>query len=224
MERNHFMKKSLGLFFLGLITISGYSTAASVYTFTGEIIANNFSDNTGAISDSGLAIGSTISYSFLVDTTRQGIRTTNNGTITTYDDSTTANHTIDYFYVDLISGGLGEVDGGYYNGPGYVDEYNRGLDITSSTNPSDDWVSFLGGSANNLVQIYSGGMSFVDWIIGTSPISALESTYDSTGASSVFSSLLTLESVAPVPIPPALLLFGSGLLGLLGFSYRKRTD
>lgn len=218
------MKKLLGLFFIFLITISGYSTAASVYTFTGEITADNFSDDTGAISDAGLAIGSTISYSFLVDTTSQGSWRANDGTVTTYSDSTTATQTIDYFHVDLVSGGLGEVDGGYFNGPGFVDEYNRGLDITSSTNPSDDWVSFLGGSANNLVQIYSGGMSFVDWIIGTSPISALESTYDSTGASSVFSSILTLESIAPVPIPPALLLFGSGLLGLLGFSFRKRVD
>ncbi|MCG8038971.1 MAG: hypothetical protein JAZ19_18270 [Candidatus Thiodiazotropha taylori] len=218
------MKKSLGLFFLVLITISGYSTAASVYTFTGEIIADNFSDNTGAIGDAGLAIGSTISYSFLVDTTSQGSWRANNGAVTNYNDSTTANETIDYFYVDLISGGLGEVDGGYFNGPSFVDEYNRGLDIISSTDPSDDWVSFLGGSANNLVQIYSGGISFVDWIIGTSPISALESTYDSTGASSVISSVLTLESVSPVPIPPALLMFGSGLLGLFGYSYRKRIN
>ncbi|MEW8469074.1 MAG: hypothetical protein AB2637_11110, partial [Candidatus Thiodiazotropha sp.] len=84
------MKKLLGLFFICLCSFTGSAYTASIYTFSGEILSAGFSDGTGAIQNAGLGIGSTISYSFLIDTSRQATRRLNNGTILTDIDTSNA--------------------------------------------------------------------------------------------------------------------------------------
>ncbi|HHJ15971.1 MAG TPA: VPLPA-CTERM sorting domain-containing protein [Gammaproteobacteria bacterium] len=110
-------------------------------------------------------------------------------------------------------------------------------------------VLFSAGSGNNL-NIVVGSMSFteaddVDYLLGSSPalsfldgafngfdflayfgeVGQFESTIFSAGAMddgfNVVNSTWTNYSVAPVPVPAALWLFGSGLLGLAGIARRK---
>ncbi|MBT3045659.1 MAG: hypothetical protein AB2728_10885 [Candidatus Thiodiazotropha sp.] len=212
------MKKLLGLFFICLCSFTGSAYTASIYTFSGEILSAGFSDGTGAIQNAGLGIGSTISYSFLIDTSRQATRRLNNGTILTDIDTSNAVETIDFFHTDLISGGLGEVNGGQKNNPTDVAEYNHGVSAESAF--YTDFVSLIGGPEDNRVSIRYDGLSLTDWVVGTTSINGREFIYSPT-SSSFFQSNLTLQSINPVPIPAAVWLFGSALLGFITYSARR---
>ncbi len=92
------------------------------------------------------------------------------------------------------------------------------VELLSDNSPDQTFVALGGGIANSSL---SGTLSAGDYAI------LAYAHADSLGASSsasVSSDLqFTLTPAAPVPLPPALWLFGSGLLGLIGVARRRST-
>ena len=199
--------------FTAIFALAGHVRAAPMYyTFDGTISA--VTDDAGIIADAGLALGSAVTYTLLVDFAADGTITYNGGRQESYSDIWSN----DYFFTDYVSGdAIWQKDGGYYNSPSWVAEYNYGDATSSSTN-------LYTNSFDDLLQIYAVGISFSDWAVGTGVI-GFNRAYDSTGIKSYLNTGLTLTSITPVttavPESSTLLLLGSGLFGL-GFGLVRR--
>ena len=113
------------------------------------------------------------------------------------------------------------------------DEFDLGtLTVTADTNTSGTWT-LTGGSVAPLffVDKYNGGYDIFTYMgPGTDPFS--DSWDDSLRGSSIGASCLEINCNATtshisvygvVPVPAAVWLFGSGLLGLVGVARRKRA-
>ncbi|MEW8143458.1 MAG: hypothetical protein AB2754_20005 [Candidatus Thiodiazotropha endolucinida] len=210
------MKKFLGLTLVSILSISGSTGAASIYSFNGNV--TSIDDGTGIIGATGLAIGDSVTYEFLVDTNLPGTITRNNGdTVIQLDPPNFSN--LDYFYADLISGSIiDEIDGGSYNNSNDVAEYNYGWENITDI----DEGLLIGGSRDNHV-VVRAPLDFSDWTIGLSLV-GYERAYGQNfiNSDAIYSLELTSITPAPIPLPAAAWLFGSGVMGLLGFNYRRK--
>ncbi|MCU7840434.1 MAG: hypothetical protein KZQ82_07250 [Candidatus Thiodiazotropha sp. (ex Lucinoma annulata)] len=196
---------------LGITTFLsvGFAEAAiSYYTFEGTV-SSTANDNAGAIALAGVQDNQSLAYIFAVDPLLGGSSTQNNGTLIPRND----NVIFDYFFADFLAGSMiNEVNGGSHNNPVHIAEYNYG-----SNNNVSSGGGLQGGSADNSVTITSNALDFTNWVIGTT-VFGLEKAYSTGNVSSSLSSSLTLMAISnvnPVPVPPAFLLMGSGLIGLL---------
>ncbi|MEW8469716.1 MAG: hypothetical protein AB2637_14380 [Candidatus Thiodiazotropha sp.] len=201
------MKKILGFFLVAFVGISTTAFAAPfTYTFTGTI--TSIDDDAGAANTAGIALGDSVSYTFLIDRAREGRETRNAGSYNLLAD----NGAYDTFFADLLSGSvIDEVNGGFYNNPGDIAEYNSG-----SERLNDGYHTFFGGSDNNTINL-----EFFNLGVGSSAM-VTEYAFNNAGLfTTVISNDLSLTGVSPVPVPAAVWLFGSGLLGLIGLNYRK---
>ena len=91
------------------------------YTFTGTV--SKINDNAGIAKEANLLPGHSVTYTWLVDVAADGSYTKNDGTEYTFTDTSY----VDFFYTDFISGSLiDEKDGGHYNKPDHIAEYNAG--------------------------------------------------------------------------------------------------
>lgn len=162
------MKKLLGLFLTCYLGLAGNTQSAPLYySFDGTI--GLITDDLGIIADAGLSLGSSISYTILVDTERLATATRVDGSVHTYPDTTPD---YDYFFADLISGSeIDEVDGGSHNETFSVTEWNIGNDLYNST------VALLNvGSQDNNIMVHSAYQNFNEWDIG-SEVFGVESAY-----------------------------------------------
>ncbi|MES9971966.1 MAG: VPLPA-CTERM sorting domain-containing protein [Candidatus Thiodiazotropha sp.] len=209
------MKKLLGLVLACSLYFFGSAQSAPVYyTFEGHI--TNIRDDVGAVASAGLSVNDNVAYTFLIDTDRLGTLTRNDGSVSVLPDTTPD---YDYFYVDFISGSeINPVDGGSFNEPFSTAERNYGADMFSTASGM-----ITGGSQNNYVMFYSHDQYVNDWVIGSN-LYGFEMAMGSNFQSSSYNVDLSLTSMNPVPIPAAAWLFISGLLGLLGFNYRKNKE
>ncbi|MCU7873689.1 MAG: hypothetical protein KZQ91_13190 [Candidatus Thiodiazotropha sp. (ex Lucinoma borealis)] len=182
--------------------------AISYYTFEGTV-SSTANDNAGAIALAGVQDNQSLAYIFAVDPLLGGSSTQNDGTLIPRND----NATFDYFFADFLAGSMiNEVNGGSHNSSVHIAEYNYG---SNNNVASSGWLQ--GGSADNSVTITSNALDFTNWVIGTT-VFGLEKAYSTGNVSSSLSSSLTLMAISnvnPVPLPPAFLLMGSGLIGLL---------
>jgi len=82
----------------------------------------------------------------------------------------------------------------------------------------------VGESADNLTSIKSSSLQVEDW--KTSMLfTGRERKRDTTdGTESYIASELTLKSVSAVPVPAAVWLFGTALIGFIGFSRRTSVS
>ena len=131
------MKKILlSIILAGSLVIVGVGIARAVpmyYTFEGTVTV--MADGAGIIANAGLELGSKVSYVFLIDFDQPGSYRRNNGEIGEFGE----------FYAAYISGSmLSEKDGGFYNAPSDIAEYNFGF---------YNWASFYTGSTNSNVYL-----------------------------------------------------------------------
>ncbi len=192
-----------------LVGIAGAAEATPVYyTFTGEI-TQTYDYLTGIVNDplGGLAVGDSVSYTFLVDTSLPGTQRYLGVTSPTGG-----------FYVDFIGGGpLLPM-----TGTGQDFEYNYGF--------SYYLVGSRGFQYYDVVEVVKGTAADIStWVVGDSGFYSYDYVDDryGTGASGqyfhVYSSDLTLTSIsdiAPIPEPGTVALLGAGLLGLVALRRR----
>ncbi len=202
-----------------VFVMSGKAQAVPFYyTFSGTVFSVD--DSAGIIASqlpAGFGIGSTVTYTFILDFAATGFYIRNDGTVYTVADSATA----DTFYADYISGdALAQVGGGIYNAPTDAAELNYGYEFFAYP-----YGMVRGNSYDDEVYIYSNAADASDWGVGT-PVASANRAWDSTGASSILYATVTITDIAPVnavPEPSTLLLLGSGMLGLLAFRRRQLT-
>ncbi len=195
-----------------LFVMSGKAQAVTMYyTFEGTV--TGASDAAGAVDNAGLSVGSTVTYTFLVDLDADGAITLNNGADFNYTDSAYA----DFLYSDYVSGdALEQIDGGIYDSGYSIAEYNLGYELSDV-----DFGYLIGNSQDDLLLLYSY-LGVSDWAEGDT-IYGYNYAFDSNGAFSYLYANLTLTDISPVsvPEPSTLLLFGAGMLGLIAFRRRQ---
>jgi hypothetical protein len=219
--------------FIGLTFLCSSVVSASplYYTFTGSVYivddsANIIANTYGDLND--FIANTVVEYTFLVDTAVQGEFHYNDPDLDHSSvDSSSPTISVDTFYTDLISGSLiDELNGGYYNADGYLRETNRGFyaDYHTST---QDYYQLVGGSSDNPVDLWSVGMPTL--ALGSLWLGS-ETAVDQNGLGSSYYSNLELSrisgvspSVSAVPAPAAAWLFGTALIGLVGFSKRRKA-
>lgn len=208
------MKRLLGFCFAATMSVSTNLLAAPfLYSFTGYI--STIDDAAGAAEIADLYIGDSISYSFIIDRDRLGETTLNDGSLIYGAGSSS----IDAFYAELVTGSvIDEVDGGFYNSPDDAADMRSGSEVL--TQYPSMWLT--GGPEDNFVELYSRITTTNSWGIGFT-MTGWEHAFDSTGAESVVRSNMTLTGISPVPVPAAVWLFGSGLVGLVGLNRRKKS-
>ena len=198
------------------------------YTFTGTI--TTVWDDAGIVQDTfgtTALTGNPVEYVVLIDPTSNATVTYNDGTIETWDDINAdlgLGFTIDHFFADFVSGSLiDKKDGGALNAPDDAAEFNVGASIDEA-DPTPDSSNLLLESDNEVTQLSTGGL-FADWIIGQS-FSGSERAFGSSPDiwSEIQSDLVLSDissAVPAVPLPAAVWLFGTALIGLVGFGKRK---
>lgn len=199
------MFKVLGLVLVACLAWGGSAQATPLtYTFEGQI--SRIYDSAGILSAQGVSLGDSVVYTFLVDTDLSATHTLVDGSVYTYPDLPIR----DYFFADLVGDGLvDEVNGGIYNAPFHVAEYNRGF-----TDLNHGLTSFVGGSNDNYVSVSSNN-TFADMIAGLTNVLGYEHARDNLGNAGSFYADMTLTSVTDatsVPEPSSILLLAIGIL------------
>jgi len=220
--------------FIGLTFLCSSVASASplYYTFTGSvwIVGDNANIITNTYGDLNDFIANTVvEYTFLVDTSAQGEFHYNNSVFDHFAvDSSSPELSVDTFYTDLISGSLiDELNGGYRNSDGDIRETNRGFYADYHPGTHNDQYQLVGGSGDNPINIFSVGLPTL--ALGSLWL-GLEDAYDQNGLNSSYYSNLELSrisdvypSISAVPLPAAIWLFGTALIGLVGFGKCRKA-
>ena len=200
---------------LSYLALAGLVLAAPVhYTFEGTVIGI-YSDDADIVAEAGIAVGYEVSYEFLIDVERDGVKNLNDGSIIIMED----NGWYDYFYVDLLSDKyLHEKNGGFYNEPLDTRQINYGY---SAVRPYYQSVIYGGAEGDN-IWINAFNHPFYNWKVGES-FSGIERAYDSIGNYSRIDLSVVLTDISTVPIPGAVWLLGSGIIGLVSLRQKHNN-
>lgn len=191
-------------------------------------------DVTGFITPLGLSSGSVISYTFEIDLDADAYAIMYDGTTITGSDwgPDSNGNSVDYFSVNLISGPvMGSTDGPYPL------EFSNGIYDNHWGNSAfyifpdyENWVSFGVNSDNNPILFSNSDYASI-YYEGSTGWQLNHRAFDSEGNMANLSggnfSLVSISEdyiepvTEPVPEPATMLLLGSGLVGLAGFSRKK---
>lgn len=183
---------------------------ATSYYYTFEGLMGSYYDGAGIIADmGGPSTIDPVEFVIRIDFDDQGTYTFNNGQVNYYVDSSMS----DFYYAEYVSGSmLEEKNGGYYNAPTQVAEYNVVYE-NLTTNYSEIYV----GSQDAWLRIYTFSAYnhpyewVEDWEVGDQ-VNAYTRAFNEQGQYSGYTStMLKLTSIVDVPEPSTLLLLGGGL-------------
>ncbi len=201
------MKKLFLLFssvLLSIILVGPSQAAFYVYTFQGTISSINL-DNGGLIG-TNYQVGDSVEYKVAIDFDADGYIKNANLTDPTIQSDTA---TLDRFYADFISGDIIQGDDNFQGAE--VEEYNFGNNYLNA-----DQGAIYVGTYNSYLTIYDL-QDVVDWEEGESTFDAYTLGYNTSNEQSKFTIFnMTLTDITPVPVPGAIWLLCSGLLGLAG--------
>jgi len=182
--RGNIVKKLFAAVFASLFLLAASTPAQAVpmyYTFNGTVYSLN--DGAGAIASQlglGFGVGSTVTYTFIVDFGADGSMRQNDLTVINRTDEPI----YDYFYTDYFSGGplLTQVGVGAFNAATDIAEYNYGFNGVTVV-----LGSLRGNSADDLLAIVSYDYFISDWVEGTQ-VYGTNLAYASDGTYSVLDS------------------------------------
>jgi len=209
-----------GSFMFGITGMVGASPV--LYTFQGEV-TKLLDDSAGYLSNSNITLGTVFSYTFLVDFDMPGTAERYNGETTTFVDDYMGNG-LDYFYADFLSESIltPDYDLAFTNpSDPNISEYNVGY--RNLSNPILGYTAQLfGGSTSHFIEFqtpesdpFSIGTA---WMYNEVIHLAADAADDDMDG---FNATMMLTQISSVPAPPAVWLFGSGLLTLVGAAKRK---
>jgi len=197
------------LTFAVLLAIAPVSAQAqgNYYTFTGNI---STVDNNYGLLDPGISLGDSVTYTMFIDLSTIGSYTRNNGLEEYYG-----------FYTDYIGGNaLPEYhDGGRYNGPYDIAEYNygswnSGWGYTFYAQSADNWLWITQGDSLTVGTFYTVGNEIWNAAGFHARIYADVTLVD-------ISATDPTAPVVPEPISSALFLVGSATLGFRQWRKKK---
>ena len=207
---------------------SGAASSSTIFTIDGTI--SQFGGTAGSAllqhyTDTyGISDGDTMSFEVEVDFQRQGEITNADGSITTLTDVPLQSNCdtcygysgIQYDYATLLSSSFDFSP--FSTGLNYnvaTSNYHTGMAIDSHWGYID---------LSNLLRLSTDGEStnvlVYNWTLGHQ-MSASIDLDDGSGAVSYYGSNFSITDVNVIPVPAAVWLFTSGILGLLGFMRRK---
>lgn len=214
---------------LTLIILFSTSINAAYYTFEGTV--SNMDNEIGfnSIENSNIKIGDNVKYIFEVDYYADGTYKYANGQIEYIDDVSGVNYdnspfTHNYFYAKLLTPHY--LQNSYIPQGNDIIEIIRGSETVSSL--TGTYSSLVGGAEHLQTLVRSiKDLAFNEWIIGTEFIGAeysnnhgdinVDFLQDVLISSLTLTSISDTNPVSAVPIPPAIWLFGTVMLGVMGY-------
>ena len=203
-------------------TISSADLTPSYYTCEGTLynISVSPSGSPDLLTQQGFKVGDNLSFTIMIDFSRAGEYTLNNGTVMPYTEG------IFNFYAELIDAPqVKPINGGYYNGPLDRAKLNYGWVIDNGDGTYFSAVYVGTGNTYFGFGNYTPWPTHIkDWEAGVRcDLSVGFKTFDSLGNSTgAYVSAGEFDSIEPVPVPSAVIL---GILGLstAGWRLRKKT-
>ena len=193
-----------------------------LYTFSGTV--TSVSDPQGLIAAQGLGVGSSVTYTFVIDQALNAEQVLVGGAVQTLGDFNGYNSAIDRFYAEFIAGDALAKDGAGWHtnsgSPGYdpskVAAYYLAYNQVNYYYGYNTYASAVWGNSddNRLMLRMSGG--WLPWNSSSTGITAtneIRSALD--GSVSYLRADMNVTDVSPfIPEPSTLVLVGAGLIGI----------
>ncbi len=213
--------------FACLLVCSPKANAAPVYyTYSG--VVTGVTDPQGLIAAQGLGVGSEVSYTFMVDMNLPASQRQVNGTVETHNDVTKfSTWGANRFLVDYYRGNALSKDGnGWFTNPasaGYDSskyaEYNYGTNQWRSGYYGPTYLGLVRMNSDDNIFAISRS-SYFPWGTSVTNLQATNTIFSSADGTEHFLNIILnfdgSSTTAPVPVPGAVWLLGSGLIGIVG--------